>query len=139
MLIRWRSTRICPSRRSRWQRSPAFSRHTTASGAGGRCTISPTNVKLTTQQAADLLGVSRPTVVRLIEAGEVASERIGNRRKILLTDLLAYREDRRKRQYDAILNTAADLSDEEDPIAVQRRLKQIRKQRAGRRRKSEGV
>ncbi len=107
--------------------------------AGKAVTISPTNVKLTTQQAADLLGVSRPTVVRLIEAGEVASERIGNRRKILLTDLLAYREDRRKRQYDAILNTAADLSDEEDPIAVQRRLKQIRKQRAGRRRKSEGV
>ena len=48
--------------------------------------------KLTTQQVADLLGVSRPTVVRLIDDGELAAERIGNRRKVLLKDALDYRD-----------------------------------------------
>src|SRR6266508_5597488 len=104
--------------------------------AGKAVTISPTNVKLTTQQAADLLGVSRPTVVRLIEAGEVASERIGNRRKILLKDLLAYREARRQRQYRAIADTAVDVSEDEDIAVVSERLKRIRKQRAEHRRRA---
>jgi excisionase family DNA binding protein len=102
--------------------------------AGKAVTISPTSQKLTTQQAADLLGVSRPTVVRLIEQGDLPSERIGNRRKVLLGDLLAYREARRKRQYDAIFDTSVDLNEEEDPAVVQARLKEIRKQRAERRR-----
>ncbi|HUO38419.1 MAG TPA: helix-turn-helix domain-containing protein [Mycobacterium sp.] len=45
---------------------------------------------LTTQQAADLLGVSRPTVVRLIKSGELAAERIGNRHRLVLDDVLSY-------------------------------------------------
>lgn len=109
-----------------------------ALAAGKAVTISPTMPKLTTQQAADLLGVSRPTVVRLIDAGELACERIGNRRKILLRDLLAYREARRRRQYQAIADTSVDVSEDEDPAAVNERLKRIRKQRAEQRRKAAG-
>jgi excisionase family DNA binding protein len=111
----------------------------TALKAGKAVTISPTSQKLTTQQAADLLGVSRPTVVRLIEQGDLPAERIGNRRKVLLGDLLAYREARRRRQYDAIFDTSVDLNEEEDPAVVQARLKQIRKQRAERRRQSSNL
>ncbi|MFI7066533.1 helix-turn-helix domain-containing protein [Kribbella sp. NPDC050124] len=109
-----------------------------ALAAGKAVTISPTMPKLTTQQAADLLGVSRPTVIRLIDAGELACERIGNRRKILLRDLLAYREARRQRQYQAIADTSVDVSEDEDPAAVNERLKRIRKQRAEQRRKAAG-
>jgi excisionase family DNA binding protein len=107
--------------------------------AGKAVTISPTSQQLTTQQAADLLGVSRPTVVRLIEEGDLPAERVGNRRKVLLSDLLAYREARRKRQYEAIFDTSVDLNEEEDSAAVQARLKQIRNQRAERRRRSTGL
>lgn len=104
--------------------------------AGKAITISPTMPKLTTQQAADLLGVSRPTVVRLIDAGQLACERIGTRRSVLLKDLLDYREARRQRQYQAIADTSADLDEDEDPTVVTERLQQIRKQRADERRRA---
>jgi excisionase family DNA binding protein len=104
--------------------------------AGKAITISPTMPKLTTQQAADLLGVSRPTVIRLIDAGELSCERIGNRRKILLRDLLSYRDARRQRQYQAIADTSPDLSDEDDPAVVTERLQRIRKQRSAQRRQN---
>lgn len=102
--------------------------------AGKAITISPTMPKLTTQQAADLLGVSRPTVVRLMDQGELPSERIGNRRKVLLRDLLAYRDARRQRQLQAIVDTSVDVSEEEDPAVVAERLRQIRRQLAANRR-----
>lgn len=59
--------------------------------AGKAVTIAPQSMTLTTQQAADLLGVSRPTVVRLIKSGELAAERIGNRHRLVLDDVLAGR------------------------------------------------
>jgi excisionase family DNA binding protein len=85
---------------------------------------------ITTQEVADLLGVSRPTVVRLIDAGELTSERIGNRRKVLLKDALAYRDARRRLQLQAIADTSMDVSEEEDAATVNERLTQIRKTRA---------
>ena len=45
-----------------------------------------------TQQAADILGVSRPTVVCLIDDGELPADRVGNRRRLLLKNVLDYRE-----------------------------------------------
>ncbi|GAA3575773.1 helix-turn-helix domain-containing protein [Kribbella ginsengisoli] len=106
--------------------------------AGRAVTISPTMPNLTTQQVADLLGVSRPTVVRLIDAGELASERIGNRRRILLKDALAYRDARRQLQLQAIADTSVDLDEEEDVAVVDELIAQIRKDRAEARRRASG-
>lgn len=98
--------------------------------AGKAVTISPTSTMLTTQQAADLLGVSRPTVVRLIKDKELPAERVGNRHRVLLRDLLAFREERRNRQYATIFETSVPLEDEDDPAEVLAELKKVRKERA---------
>lgn len=95
--------------------------------AGKAVTVAPTEPQLTTQQAADLLGVSRPTVVRMIESGELAAERNGNRRRVLLGDVLAYRERRRARQYAMLEATAVDPEDEDDPAEMIERLRAARK------------
>lgn len=102
--------------------------------AGKAVTIAPLSMKLTTQQAADLLGVSRPTVVRLITDGALPAERIGNRHRLLLDDVLAYREQRRNRQYEALAATTVDIDADDDPDDVQQQLREARRVVAQRRR-----
>lgn len=97
-----------------------------AMAAGKAVTVTPREPQLTTQQAADLLGVSRPTVVRMIEAGELNAERNGSRRRLLLSDVLAYRERRRQRQYAMLEATSIDIDNEDDPDEVIKRLRAAR-------------
>src|SRR4051794_24595285 len=101
--------------------------------AGKAVTVAPQTMTLTTQQAADLLGVSRPTVVRLINDNVLPAERIGNRHRLLLDAVLSYREERRTRQYDALAATA-DIDD--DPETIRNQLCEARHAVAARRNKS---
>lgn len=57
---------------------------------------------LTTEQAAAVLGVSRPTVVRLIAAGKLPARMVGSHRRLTLGDVLAYREASTTRRRDAL-------------------------------------
>ncbi|WP_066908553.1 helix-turn-helix domain-containing protein [Millisia brevis] len=109
----------------------------TALEAGKAVTVAPQNLTLTTQEAADLLGVSRPTVVRLIRTGELAAERIGNRHRLRLDDVLAYREVRRQRQYDFLSETSVDITADDDPESVRRHLREVRRAAGVRRRAAE--
>jgi excisionase family DNA binding protein len=99
-------------------------------------TIAPQNTTLTTQQAAELLGVSRPTVIKLLDKGDIPFERVASHRRILLRDLLAYRERRRAEQYAALEATAVNLADEEDLEAALRQLREARHAVARRRQKN---
>lgn len=104
--------------------------------AGKAVTVAPHSKLLTTQQAADLLGVSRPTVVKLIDDGLLPGEVAGKRRRMVkLDDLLKYRELRRGQQYEALMATATDYdADVEDPHVIEARLRRVRAEAASRRR-----
>ncbi|MDP1807448.1 MAG: helix-turn-helix domain-containing protein [Acidimicrobiales bacterium] len=69
---------------------------------GGTVTVLPAESLLTPTEAAELLGLSRPYVARLIDAGTIPAERLTNsrHRRIRLRDLLTY-QDHRQRQRES--------------------------------------
>lgn len=75
---------------------------------GKAITLMPRTQRLTTQEAADILGVSRPTLVKILEDGKIPYDQPGRHRRILFTDLLAYQQ----RQH-ADRRAALDLMTEE--------------------------
>lgn len=74
---------------------------------GKSISLVPSDSEVTTQQAADMLNVSRPHIVKLLEDGIIPHKKVGSHRRILLEDLIEY--DRKlKEQRDASLKNLAE-------------------------------
>jgi excisionase family DNA binding protein len=79
-----------------------FSRILTLLARGVGVTFVPHEEDLTSQAAADILGVSRPYLIRLIEAGKIPCTLAGSHRRIKLKDVLAYVEERDRKRHEAL-------------------------------------
>jgi excisionase family DNA binding protein len=65
---------------------------------GQTMTLVPHGHELTTQEAADLLHISRPHLYKLLEAGLLPYHYVGTHRRIKIEDVLAYQEERAERR-----------------------------------------
>ena len=75
-----------------------------AMGQGKLISIVPIATELTTQAAAEMLGCSRPHLVKLLEDGKIAFTKVGKHRRIQYDDILQFRNQMKKQQKQNIID-----------------------------------
>lgn len=96
----------------------AFLRLVDVLESSAEAVVLPSDSVVSTQQAADLLGVSRMTVVRLIDRGELAAEGGGVHRRIAASELARYRVAIAARRRVALHGLAQEIGEETPPDQV---------------------
>ena len=72
----------------------------------------PESSELTTKQAAEMLGVSRPFLIRVLEAGEIPYRKVGRHRRVLMKDILAYKQSmqvKRRAALDELVTASEEV------------------------------
>jgi excisionase family DNA binding protein len=86
-------------------------------GRGDAVTIVPVQADVTTTQAAELLGVSRPFLIKLLDRGDVPYRMVGTHRKLKASDVILYRNRRsikRREALDAMAALDEELGSDDD-------------------------
>lgn len=82
-------------------------------GEGNAVMLTSIQAELTTQEAAELLNVSRPYVVKLLETGQLPYRKVGSKRRIFAKDVLQYKaeiENKRRRVLDILAQKSQELN-----------------------------
>lgn len=82
-----------------------------AMASGKAISIIPQQQELTTQQAAELLNVSRPYLIKLLEQGEIPHIKVGSHRRVRFDDLINYKQQRDVKR-DQLLTELTQMSQE---------------------------
>ncbi|ACB52037.1 unknown [Crocosphaera subtropica ATCC 51142] len=80
---------------------------------GNAITLIPIHAELTTQEAADILNVSRPYVIKLLESGEIPFTKVGKHRRIRFEDIMNYKDNidrKRSEVLDKLVEQAQELN-----------------------------
>lgn len=78
---------------------------------GNAVTLIPIHAELTTQEAADILNVSRPFLIKLIEVGEIPCRKVGRHRRIRFEDLMNYKQQTERARMQALDELAAQAQE----------------------------
>ncbi len=83
---------------------------------GDGISILPYAAKLTTQEAADFLGMSRPTFVKILESGALEFEKVGRHRRVTLRDVVVYQTRAQSERRAALAELAKDSIEHYDRL-----------------------
>jgi excisionase family DNA binding protein len=80
---------------------------------GKSASLIPSDSEVNTKQAADMLNVSRPHIVKLLEEGKIPFRKVGSHRRVLLEDLMKYDAEmkgQRTKSLEFLAKQAQDLN-----------------------------